>query len=281
MSTSFILLLYVIVWAWLAFRRKTLDRKDALFGYLALVVGTWAAVFIAPLIPNQEYATAYGQQVFVFSSCGAIILSAVGFLLYLLRRVELPQISIVKHVQHSSFQNAFTIRFDYIIKTSKASIEGLEVHIASGYGRPSGQTWANLDLRKYEQNEAVIGKAGEFVTQLPFLANDSKQFTFVTFVITPKEGGGIKRRAYMKVVGTSRRSEYDAVIFGSPYPRIWIRFIGLPERLEKQYIIVYNDPPWADDAIDKAVELLEADSERAKRLIAEYNTKVRERKNGG
>lgn len=268
----YILWLCLIMLGRLAFRSKTLDRKDALFWCVLSLCGTWAAVLIA-FLPSREYASTYGRNVLVLSTTIVIVAGGSGVLVYLLKPVELPRILIQKYLEQRGFQNAFAMRFDYIIKTSKASIEGLEVHIAAGYGHPLSQEWTNLDLREYERNETVTGKTGEPVSRLSFLPHDSKQFTFVTFVITPKEGGGLERRAYMKVVDTSKRWKYEDVDFASSYPRMWIRFIGLPEKLEKQYVIVYNDPPWARGAYDKAVELLETDSERAKRLLMEYQSR--------
>jgi hypothetical protein len=70
--------------AWAFWRRRgILDRNEVLFGYLLLIGGTWTAVLIS-LIPSQEYASAYGQQVLVFSSFGAIIVGAVGILVHAL-----------------------------------------------------------------------------------------------------------------------------------------------------------------------------------------------------
>lgn len=70
--------------AWVLWRRREiLDRNEGLFWYLLSVCLTWAAVFIA-LIPGQEYASSYGQQVLMFSSFGAVIIGAVGGIVYAL-----------------------------------------------------------------------------------------------------------------------------------------------------------------------------------------------------
>ncbi len=183
-----------------------------------------------------------------------------------------PRIFIQKHLEQRGFQNSFAMRFDYAVMTSKSSIDGLEVHVQAGYGHPSSLHWANLDLREYEQNEAITGKKGESVSRLSFLRHDLKYFTFITFVLSPKEGG-VDRRAFIRVVDPSKQWHYEDMDFRSLYPRIWVRFVGLSEKLEKEYVVVYNDPPWRS-AYDEAVELLEADSERAKQLIAEYNADV-------
>jgi len=73
-------------------RREILDRNEVLFGYLLSIGGTWTAVLIS-LIPSQEYASAYGQQVLMFSSCGAIIFGAVGILVYALGPMPSKQLS--------------------------------------------------------------------------------------------------------------------------------------------------------------------------------------------
>ncbi|MGA2784266.1 MAG: hypothetical protein ABSF09_06185 [Candidatus Bathyarchaeia archaeon] len=187
-----------------------------------------------------------------------------------------PQFFILKSFEQRGFQNSFAIRFEYAVKTSKTSIDGLEARVHAGYGhQSSGLYWANLDLREYEQNEAITGKDGEPVSRLSFLRHDLKHFTLVTFVLTPKEGG-IERRAIIRVVDPSKQSRYGDINFGSLYPRIWVRFAGLPEKFEKEYVVVYNDPPWR--LVDEAVELLESDSERAKQLIAEHDADVTKRK---
>lgn len=244
-----------------------MDRKDALFGYLLLVASLFVYVIIT-MIPNQELLSAFGVSVLVWDTIVATGAADIGVLVYLLRPVELPQIFIHKYLERRGLPNGFAMKFNYVVKTSKASIEGLELHVASGWGHPSGQTWANLDMREYDYNEAITGKSGEPVSQLSFLSHDSKEFTFVTFVLVPKEGK-IERRATIRVVDPSKQWHYEDMDFKGLYPRIWIRFIGLPEKLEKEYVIVYNDPPWGRGAYHESVELLEADSERAKRLVAE------------
>lgn len=78
----FILWLFLIVLAWLAFRRKTLSKKEALASYLALIVVTWlGALFI--LIPNQEYASAYGNYIIRLATILALGASIVIVLVYL------------------------------------------------------------------------------------------------------------------------------------------------------------------------------------------------------
>lgn len=206
-----------------------MDRKEALFSYLLTVWGLLVALFIT-LIPSQEFLSTFGASVLVWAIILATGATVFGVLVYLLKRVELPRILIQKYLVRRGFQNSFAIRFDYVIRTSKTSIDGLEVHVAAGYGHSSSQDWTNLDLRKYEQNEAVTGKNGEPVSRLSFLRHDSKDFTFITFVLTPKEGG-VDRRATIRVVDPSKQSHYEDMDFGDPYPRIWTRFIGLPEKL--------------------------------------------------
>jgi len=68
--------------AWVWRRREILDRNEALFWCLLSIGGTWTAILIS-LIPSQEYASAYGQQVLVLSSCVAIIVGAVVAIVYL------------------------------------------------------------------------------------------------------------------------------------------------------------------------------------------------------
>jgi hypothetical protein len=84
-----------------------------------------------------------------------------------------PQFFILKSFEQRGFQNSFAIRFEYAVKTSKTSIDGLEARVHAGYGhQSSGLYWANLDLREYEQNEAITGKDGEPVSRLSFLRHD-------------------------------------------------------------------------------------------------------------
>jgi hypothetical protein len=76
--------LYVIPLGLLWFvwkRRWKLDRREALFWCVLTVCATWSGFLIA-LIPNQEYASPYGQQVLTVTSIGAIFVCAAGVLAY-------------------------------------------------------------------------------------------------------------------------------------------------------------------------------------------------------
>ena len=67
---------------WTFWRRgKIMDRNDALFWFLLSIGGIWTT-FFATLIPSQEYTSAYGQQVLVFSLCGAFIAGGFGILVH-------------------------------------------------------------------------------------------------------------------------------------------------------------------------------------------------------
>jgi hypothetical protein len=69
--------------AWFYWRRcEALDRKDALYGVLLSIAVTWAAVLIA-LIPNQEYASAYGNYIIRLATILALGAGVVVVLVYL------------------------------------------------------------------------------------------------------------------------------------------------------------------------------------------------------
>jgi hypothetical protein len=77
--------MYIIALAlgWFAWRRHwRLDRNEALFFYLLFVAGIWGTILTDSIL-SERYAAPYGQQVFLLSSVGSIIVGGVGILVYL------------------------------------------------------------------------------------------------------------------------------------------------------------------------------------------------------
>jgi amino acid transporter len=76
---------YLIIlglWWFIRRRQKKLDRKQALYDYIALVA-TFAFLAFLALLPNQEFLTPFGIRVLVWDLLLAPLGVAFGFLIYL------------------------------------------------------------------------------------------------------------------------------------------------------------------------------------------------------
>jgi hypothetical protein len=268
----FFLCVPVIGLARLVWRKKCLadfDRGEVLFWSCIVIASVWAGA-VLDLAINQELFSAYGQSVFWLATLIGIILGglmALGYLLW----PSTPKISIHKSFvsqgfDSQGFDNGFALRFDLELETSGLSIEALEIHVAADYGRPITFEFAPLDLREYVGREVETGKNGEPVSRTSLLRYDKKRFTLITFLFKPDGKGGWIRRAYLKVVADpSKRFKFEDMEFASLYPKLAMRFVGLRDELEQQYLVVWKEPPWK--SVYEAVELLDVDSRRAKKLM--------------
>ncbi len=179
--------------------------------------------------------------------------------------IEEPQI----HLNQHDFVNGENplVKFDYEIRASQIPIDTLEVQVAYGY--PDPLRWANLDLREYSFTEAETGKTGEPVQRISLLRHDVKRFTFVTIWYKDKKA---KIRATMRTMDSASMVPVDfKKIPWLPWLRFYVRFIGLQKIIQKEYMIDYNEPPWeigSNIPSKRPVELVEADSDRGRELIA-------------
>jgi hypothetical protein len=208
----------------------------------------------------------YGQFVLGVATFFGVVFGCVVALGYLLWS-STPKISIQKSFVSQGFEAGFAVRFDLELETSGLSIEALEIHVAADYGRPITFEFAPLDLREYVGSEVETGKNGEPVSRTSLLRYDKKKFTLITFIFKPSGKGDWTRHAYLKVVtDPSKRFKFEDVEFGSLHPVLAVRFVGLRDELEQQYLIVWKEPPWKS-VYDEAIELLDVDSRRAKKLM--------------
>jgi hypothetical protein len=161
------------------------------------------------------------------------------------------------------------IRFDFEIRAGEEKIDALEVQVGHGHsGSPI--EWVNVDLRQYDFEEVEKGKAGDPIKRISLLSHDIQRFTFVTFyVITPAE-----IRFTMRTLDPNKQKKFTKLLWITPFFEVYARFVGLTKEVVKRYVVVYNKPPWGLNSstgwANPHVELVEADSDRGKQLLAEW-----------
>lgn len=188
-----------------------------------------------------------------------------------------PQIILNQH----TFTPPPIVKFDFEVRAGKEEINALEVQVGHGHsGSPT--EWVNLDLREYDFNEVEKGKSGEPLKRISLLSHGIQKITYVTFyVITPNE-----IRFTMRTYDPSKQSKFTKLLWITPFFEVYARFVGLTKAIEKRYIVVYNKPPWGFNSktgwSNPHVELVEADSDRGRQLLVDWErikTELREAEN--
>ncbi len=150
-------------------------------------------------------------------------------------------------------------RFDYGIIAGDKHIPALEVQVAYGYGKP--EMWANLDLRRYTFEEVRDGKTGKLVKRISLIPHQEYWFTFVSIWAKSRKGN-------MKVIDPPKEVPFEQIYWKSPYPEVYVRFLGLKRLIEESWVIRFNEPP--PFTLDRPpVDLFPIWSPEAKALIAE------------
>lgn len=160
--------------------------------------------------------------------------------------------------------------FDFTVECGDKKVDALEVQVAHGYKLPF-DAWANLDLRRYAIEEVEKGKDGQAVTRIEMLRHSLRRFTFVTV------WADNDKRTIMRVVDDSNQAVPMLSRWISPYPELFVKFVGLENPMEKRYIVVFHKPPWISRTKDgkpsnRPAELVDADSERGRKLLIERDS---------
>jgi hypothetical protein len=211
-------------------RRQSNMRHEALFFYLLTVGASLVTVFIA-LIPSQEFRSAFGVSVLVWSTilaAGAVTIGVLGYLNWPKPQYPLKEV----RLSPSTELNIGLALYNLTVVTGKHSIRRLEVQVSYGYGVPT--KWAYLDLREYTPEEWINGKEGKPKSHVRLSKNDQQTFTLVG--LWSKESKGtfpISKATYPFF--------FKNIYWLDPSPEIYVKFIGVTEPKQKDYIVSFEE----------------------------------------
>ncbi len=217
----------------------------------------WAVLFFGVLTLPQYIPSPWNAYLAVIITLVAIVFSIVYFL-YIKR--PKPKVTVIEPEikMHGFFEtlapNQDLVRFDYHIKAGEKHIPALEVQVSHGYGE--ALMWPNLDLRRDTFEQARTGKPIKRISLIPF---QEYWFTFVAIHALSQQGS-------MKTIDPPPEVPFDNISWKTPYPEVYIRFLGLRKQIEQVWVVRFNPPPWILNS-NLPVDLFPIDSPEAKALI--------------
>ena len=263
MATPFIFLWPLIALAWLLMVRKTMPDHENLQAVLGIIFGWTAAVgAIATLAPQVLYP--YTALVTVVTAIFAVIYF--GYIKRPKKRTPLIEPEIKMHGFFETIPpNPDLVRFDYHIKAGEKHIPALEIQVSYGYDSPL--MWATLDLRRDSFGQPRTGKPVKRISLIPF---QEFWFTFVAI-------RAFSHHASMKTINPPPEVPFEDIYWKSPYPIVYIRFLGLRKQVEQAWVVRFNDPPWQMHPTgigQLPVELFPATSPEGEAMIKDRERKL-------
>jgi hypothetical protein len=235
-ATTFILWFAVLAVAWITLRSLPMANHENLQAG-AVIILVWGMFFFGILTIPNFIPTPINLYLDIVVTLVAVVFSAVYFGYFKKKKKEPPKAIIEPEIKmHAFFEtsppNDDLVRFDYHVKAGEKHIPVLEVQVSHGYGRPL--MWATLDLRRDTFEQERTGNPVKRISLIPY---EEYWFTFVAIHANSKQ-------ANMKTINPPTEVPFDNITWKTPFPEVYIRFLGMRKQIEQGWIIGFNKPPW-------------------------------------
>lgn len=237
MPAAYILLFYSSAILWLV--SSMLSRKT--MREILAFLSAWGVLFTVPFFIT-DFPSTLKWQLGLITTAGISILAICYFVLSTEPKpksiVKAEPIAIIEpEIKMSAFFQTIppdddVVRFDYHVKAGEKHIPALEAQVSHGYGRPL--MWAALDLRRDTFEQERTGKPVKRISLIPY---EEYWFTFVAIRAN-------SRQASMKTINPPTEVPFDPITWKTPFPEVYIRFLGMRKQIEQGWIIGFNKPPW-------------------------------------